>query len=549
MHPKSLLLFFYCALFYFGTPLLYGQKAEVIDYRHHPDKVDLRLSNDETLSDCDAMAMEVTDKEIYLFYSVAKKLYLRYSLNKGNSWEEEFIGFYTHELNEYTPLAVVKTQNGYLHLLHFEHTGSEKKLIHHIRTNPTLDWFVQTVYTSGESTNSYYGLSAQEDCNANLYVAFHLGEGLVHQATYKSLKWESHSFNAPAKELGIALTAGFDRKLHIALAEDKGGMHLATRYLQDEKFTLQRIGESGNAQCAITQTDDGGLLIAGTAFVAGRDKPLQISKMDREGNWNHRILSNSDSANFSWGNYKHLSATVDQSGRIHLAAYLTDYKTDTKKSLSYLFSNDGGQSWFAQTLRKNVYGYPQNNVPHLAFNEADVFVTYKNDLRQPQLLRYKSVNLKDLPACLPRKNPQHQNQVVVKQTGSRIVHTPVSPPKPRPIGRPDSRKTVTQAEFATRDSHLKLIVWDNKEVDGDTVSIFVNGSCVLHYYGLQSKRHVVDIEIDPSKENQVLLFAETEGSRPPCTASISLRDSRHKQDFVIQSNMKENGAITLRPAR
>jgi hypothetical protein len=544
----------YRTLYFFTLTLLavaslQAQQAEAIDYRERADALSMLLEKDEVVSDCDAMSLEVTDTEVYLFYSVGKKLYLRYSLNKGATWQEEFIGFYTHELNESSPLQVVKTQNGYLHLLHFEHSGTEKKLVHRIRTNPSLDWFVQDVYASRESDNNYYGLAAQEDCNANLYVAFHLGEGRVHQATYKSLKWEIISFVAPSKQLGIALTAGFDRKLHIALAENNGDMLLATRYLQDNKFELSKIGESGNPQCAITQTDDGGLLIAGTAFVAGRDKPLQISKMSREGTWEHRILMNSDSANFRWGSYKHLGATVDQSGRIHLTSYLTDYKTDTKKSLCYLFSNDGGQQWFAQTLRHQVYGYPQNNRPHIGFNETHVFVAYKNEQRQPQLLRYNGVNLKGLPACLPRKNPQHTDQVVVKETGSRIVQTPARLPKPRPVPTPGSRKTVTQAEFATRDRFIKLVVWDNKEVDGDTVSIFVNGTCVLHYYGLQSKRHMVEVEIDPSKENQVVLFAETEGTRPPCTASISIHDSKHKQDFVIQSNMKENGAINLRPAR
>ncbi len=540
---------FFSILFLLFEASTLGQVAKVIDLQQKHLLKSFKLDREEVLSDCDVLSLEVKDKELYLFYSVGKKLFLRQSDDKGTSWKEEFIGFFVHELNEQLPLKVIKGENGYLHLLHFEHTGQEKRLVHRIRTNPSLDWYTQTVYGTSEVTNNYFDLEAQEDCNGNLFIAFHLGEGLVHQATYKSLKWESLHFKVAQADIGLGLSTGFDRKLHIAIAENKGHLHLATRYLQDERFTLTKIGESGSPYCSLAQTSDGGLLISGTAFVAGRDKPIQISKMDRSGNWKHFTLQNSDSAHFALGSYKRSTLRVDQSGRLHLAAYLTDYKTSSKKSLCYLFSNTGGSSWFAQSLKQDIYGYPKNNVPHLDFNETNVFVAYKNRDRQPQLVVFPGVNLKGLPPCLPRKNPQHVNQVITKQTASRIVDVPKRLPKPKEIGNPNKRKTRIQAEFVTRNAFVKLMLRDNREVDGDTVSVFLNGQCVLHAYGLQSKTFVRTIEIDPTKKNELLLYAETEGRLPPCTVALSLRDSKRKQDFIIQSSMKENGAIQLRPPR
>lgn len=542
---QFLLCFFLCII----ADALFSQKAEVIDYRQKPKAISILIEKDETLTDNDVFDMHVTEKEIYLFYSVGSKLFLRYSPNKGATWQEELVGYYQNKASRNTPLQVIKGKNGYLHLFYVELAEGTKKLLHLIRTDPSLDWFTQTVTEVQNNTSTQIALAAQEDCNGILYLAYTFGDGEIYQAEYERLKWKVLSFKLPVKHVGVAITAGFDRKIHLAIAENKGKLYVATRYLQEDKFQIDQIGESGDALCSISLTDDGGLFVASTAFVSGRNVPLQISKMDKFGSWKNQLLANSDSANFTLGNSKNLTHTIDESGRLHLVAYLTDYNTESNKSLCYLFSNDRGKSWFAQTLKTGVYGYPQNTVPIVDFNQTEVFVAYKNMNRQLGLLQYAGVDLRGIPACLPRKNEKHVDQVIVQNNTSRIVQTPAEVPLPKAIPNVTARPTKTQAEFITSSKFLKLIVWDNKEVDGDTISVFLNNQCVLHYYGLQSKKHVVGIELDPTKEHQLVLYAESEGSRPPCTASIALRDDKRKQDFVIKSSLKENGAIKIRPSK
>jgi hypothetical protein len=57
------------------------------------------------------------------------------------------------------------------------------------------------------------------------------------------------------------------------------------------------------------------------------------------------------------------------------------------------------------------------------------------------------------------------------------------------------------------------------------------------------------LKIKPSQSNELLIYAESEGSRPPCTVALSLRNKTRKQDYIIQSSMQSNGAINLRPSR
>ncbi len=526
-----------------------AQQREVFELKEKPQVLDVSLFKDENIPDYDQLSVEVKDKEIYLFYSQGRKLFLRYSADEGTSWKEDYLGFYAHPSNESFPLKIVRTNNGFLHLFFFELTDTEKKLNHWVRTDPDFDWYKQILKSTMDVSNMDLAIALQEDCNFNLFVAFHLGEGEIYQAEYKGLKWLMSSFKNSTKNVGLALTSGFDRDLHIALAEDKGSLKIATRYLQNTNWEVQRIGESGQDEVSICKTGDGGLMIATSAFVAGTNKPLLLYKLSPKTGWSSFQLKNNDSADFTAGAYKALDLTSDQSGRLHLAAYLVDYKTESRKSLSYVFSNDNGKSWFSQTLRTDVTGYPKKNRPHIVYNDKHLYLGFKTANRKLGLLKYQGVNLKGIPQCMIRKDDTHTVTKVERDTKSRIVQSVPKSPDPVVIPNPDTRKLDVQAEFITNDATLSLILKDYREVDGDTVSVFLNGVCVLHRYGLRAKAQTITLKIDPKEINQVLLYAESEGSRPPCTVALSLRNSTRKQDYIIQSSMSSNGAVTLRPSK
>lgn len=541
--------YFLLVLVLFLNTTLFAQQHEVIELKEKPTVLNLSLFKSENLPDYDQLSVEVKDKEIYLFFSQGRKLFLRYSDDEGVSWKEDFLTFYTHPSNESFPLKVVRTSNGFLHLFFFELTDAEKKLNHWVRTDPSLDWFPQVLKSTPNISNTNLDFALQEDCNFNLFVAFHLGENEIHQAEYKGLKWLVSSFRNSTKDVGLSITSGFDRDLHIALAENKGSLKVATRYLQNNDWDIQRIGESGQKEVSICKTADGGLMVATSAFVAGTNKPLLFYRFSPKTGWSSFQLKNNDSADFTAGAYKSIDLVSDQSGRLHVAAYLVDYKTESRKSLSYLYSNNNGKTWYSQTLRTDVTGYSKKNKPHIVYNDKIVFVGYKTANRQIGLLQYKGVNLKGIPQCMIRKDDTHTVTKVEKETKSRIVQTIPKANDPILIPNPNTRALDVQAEFITNDATLSLILKDYREVDGDTISVFLNGVCVLHRYGLRAKAQTITLKIDPKEINQVLIYAESEGSRPPCTAALSLRNKTRKQDYIIQSSMSSNGAITLRPSR
>ncbi|MGB0178279.1 MAG: hypothetical protein ACPF9D_14025, partial [Owenweeksia sp.] len=113
----------------------------------------------------------------------------------------------------------------------------------------------------------------------------------------------------------------------------------------------------------------------------------------------------------------------------------------------------------------------------------------------------------------------------------------------------NKRKLDTQGDFSTRDDFVKVIVKDYHEVDGDTISLYYRGQCLLFNHGLDSRPTVVTVNLVPGSESDLAIFARSEGTRPPCTVSLVIKDSKKSREYTIRSNLQSNGAIKLKSVR
>lgn len=94
---------------------------------------------------------------------------------------------------------------------------------------------------------------------------------------------------------------------------------------------------------------------------------------------------------------------------------------------------------------------------------------------------------------------------------------------------------------------LTIEVWDHGQIDGDIVTIYVNGSVVMSYELLDgpSNPASVTVQLDNNGYNYVLLYAENEGSISPNTCTIALDDGSTIENFVLSSNLTTNGAVNV----
>lgn len=101
-----------------------------------------------------------------------------------------------------------------------------------------------------------------------------------------------------------------------------------------------------------------------------------------------------------------------------------------------------------------------------------------------------------------------------------------------------------QVKLELRKEKLILEVWDNSNIDGDTISIYFNGDPILISFGLRAQRERIELTLKPG-ENTLLVEALNEGSISPNTAAFILRNGRRKYPVNTITSKRQNELIIL----
>jgi hypothetical protein len=154
--------------------------------------------------------------------------------------------------------------------------------------------------------------------------------------------------------------------------------------------------------------------------------------------------------------------------------------------------------------------------------------------------------------------PSKPAEPVIAKTEPAKVTPPVVVATPPPATKPDpvdataavdvnKRKVETiQAVYFKSDS-LELTLYDNGEVDGDTVSVVMNGNVIMPKVGLSTKAFKKTISTkDVGDSIQLIMYAETLGSLPPNTGLLIVYDGKDRYEIRFSGDMQKSSAIVFR---
>lgn len=111
----------------------------------------------------------------------------------------------------------------------------------------------------------------------------------------------------------------------------------------------------------------------------------------------------------------------------------------------------------------------------------------------------------------------------------------------------ETQRTVkVDRVLKVRSENIRIKVWDNGIVDGDILTLFLNGRQVLHKYRVNKRRWSIPVEIVRG-ENLLILHAEDLGDITPNTVAVAIDDGVSEQIIVLSSNLRESGAILIQP--
>ena len=148
---------------------------------------------------------------------------------------------------------------------------------------------------------------------------------------------------------------------------------------------------------------------------------------------------------------------------------------------------------------------------------------------------------------------------------------PVAPPLVKPV--PETTKTdsknqtptivkinppqvkLPEVNFEKRNSNIiktieieketfKVDLYDNGDIDGDTISLFFNGRLLLSHKRLSDKALTLTLNAAESKDvNELIMYADNLGSIPPNTALMVVTDGDNRYEVRISSDLQKSGVI------
>ena len=152
------------------------------------------------------------------------------------------------------------------------------------------------------------------------------------------------------------------------------------------------------------------------------------------------------------------------------------------------------------------------------------------------------------PAPVTTKTPE---PVVVVTAQPKPIPAPIAIVAPSITqGAADLEKRTIKTEQAVyfESDSLVLTLYDNGEVDGDTVTVVMNGNVIFSKVGLTTKANSKTIHINENTPDSIklVMYAENLGEIPPNTGLLVVRDGEKVYDVRFTADLKSNAAIILR---
>ena len=93
---------------------------------------------------------------------------------------------------------------------------------------------------------------------------------------------------------------------------------------------------------------------------------------------------------------------------------------------------------------------------------------------------------------------------------------------------------------------VKIELYDNAEIDDDTVSVFLNNTLLLHKKRLTDKPLVLNINAFPNTDYEIMMYAENLGRIPPNTSLMIITAGKKRYEMRISSNEQKNAVVRFR---
>lgn len=178
----------------------------------------------------------------------------------------------------------------------------------------------------------------------------------------------------------------------------------------------------------------------------------------------------------------------------------------------------------------------------------------------PQGSRSPVISKKTTPPALTKKPPILVKKPVItnpsKSEPGIAKKDTIAQVREINLPKPNMTATIIAGnKYEKRNNHIlrtidienetvKIDLYDNGEIDGDSISVFLNGKLLLSHKRLTAQPLSIKLQRDElDASNDLVMYAENLGSIPPNTALMVVTDGTKRYEVRITSDLEKSGAI------
>lgn len=193
---------------------------------------------------------------------------------------------------------------------------------------------------------------------------------------------------------------------------------------------------------------------------------------------------------------------------------------------------------------------------------TEPFLRKNKAVAPPPTETAKTVTPKTTKLTTAKPQPKKTETVVKKPAAKTIVvETPVKKTPtdvvvntkpverkiaPIPVTIRDRKNELTRT-ITVKNNEVEVSLYDNGEIDNDTVSIYLDGSLILSNQRLSTKPITYKLQLDEATpEHTLVMVAENLGSIPPNTSLMIIQDGSQRYQVSITSTEQKNAMVRFR---
>ena len=188
-------------------------------------------------------------------------------------------------------------------------------------------------------------------------------------------------------------------------------------------------------------------------------------------------------------------------------------------------------------VKSNLKGYYLRDKNYM-YTCPDLNLTFTKDQKENS----DSI-LKEAVAVQRMWRPSNEEFVItqdVLKEKKAVVGSPV-------VAKFEKRQVVVNNEISVSSDSLRITLYDNGSVDGDTISVFYNKLPIVAHQGLNAQGYNFYLQLDRTADvHDISMFAENLGKIPPNTALMVIHDGLKRYEIFLTSTLTTNGTVRIR---